>query len=597
MRSDDDLERIAGAVADGTPVDWERERSRSPEHADRLDGLSSLERVRDVHREPRDGTDTVDASEAPAPRAEAASAPALFHWGSLRVLEKVGEGGYGEVYRAYDPSLDIEVALKLNKPGTAWLGYDRTRALHEARRLARVRHPNVLAVRGADEHGDRLGIWTDFIRGRSLEEQIRQEGPLSAREAAMVGLDLCGALAAVHARGLVHRDVKTSNVMREQGGRILLMDFGSVAEIAPDTADDTGEVHGTPLAMAPEQLRGRAADARSDIYALGVLLYRLVTCRYPIEARGVSELLDLHAREARIALRDRRPDLPLPFVQVVERALAPDPKQRYASAGAMERALSGSVEGLTHSPSGGVSSSRRGWTALGLTVLAAGLALWAWTALRQSPDPGPAEGIARSRGAAGPSSAAPRILEASAALFRRTGSEDRPLSGSGGTVGPGDRLSLDLQPREPMYAYVLNEDDAGAVYVLFPIPGASPTNPLSSSIRYRLPGRMGDSLIYWTVTSVGGREEIVVIGSRAPLRELEEVIDRIPRVSERREVRFERVDPAALGRFRSIGGLAKEQANPGDARRLEDAIQALDERRKSAGDVWIWRAELANPAP
>lgn len=589
MRSDDDLERIAGAVADGTPVDWDREKSLSPENADRLDGLSSLERVRDIHRA---ATDTEPVAEPPARRPDPASAPMLFQWGTLRVLEQVGEGGYGEVYRAYDPSLDTEVALKLNKPGAAWLQVDRTRFLDEARRLARVRHPNVLAVRGADEHDGRLGIWTDFIRGRSLEQQINQEGPLSAREAAMIGLDLCRALAAVHARGLVHGDVKTSNVMREQGGRIFLMDFGSVVEIAPETADDSAGVHGTPLAMAPEQLRGEPASARSDIYALGVLLYRLVTCRYPLEARGVPQLLDLHDRDGRTPLRDRRPDLPLPFVQVVERALASDPKQRYASAGAMERALSGSVEGLTPLPP---SPPGRFWPTLAVAVAAAGLLVWGWIALR----PGPAAKLG-GQGIVSPlvkTPEPPPVLEASAALFRRTGSEDRPLSVPGGKVGPGDRLSLDLKPREAMYTYVLNEDEAGAVYVLFPIPGATPTNPLSPSVRYRLPGRMGDSLIYWTVTSIGGREEIVVIGSREPLRELENVLARIPSVSERRQVRFERVDPATLGQFRSIGGLAKERSNPGDVRRLEEAIQALDERRKSEGDVWIWRAELANPAP
>jgi serine/threonine-protein kinase len=567
-------EQAAAAISDGTTVEWDREKLRNPELAAELEGLSSLERARDA--------------ESP-----------LFLWGSLRVLEKVGEGGGGEVYRAYDPVLETDVALKLRKRGVP--GLDPKRFLDEARRLARVRHPNVLAVRGADEHDGRVGLWTDFIRGRSLEEHLGQEGALSAREAAMIGLDLCRALAAVHAKGLVHRDVKTSNVMREQGGRILLMDFGSVEEVAPPgMGKGAAEMHGTPLVMAPEQLRGEPASPRSDIYALGVLLYRLVTCRYPVEASRVSELLDLHGRGARVSLRDRRPDLPLPFVRVVERALAADPAQRYGSAGAMERELSESVEG--RAPIGAAPSTTVGWRrlALGAAALAgitAGLFLWP----RLAPVSRSGGAGSRDRARPAPESSAPAPvpvpLEANASLFRRAGSAEQPLSPSGGSVGPGDRLFLDLRAQEPMYTYVLNEDEAGAVYVLFPIAGASPSNPLSPTVRYRLPGRMDDSLIYWTVTSAGGREAIVVIGSRSPLRELENVIARVPRASNRRAIRFGRVDPSALGRLRSIGGLVKEGAPVDTRRRLEEAVQALDERRKEQGDVWIWRASLKNPAP
>src|SRR5512132_2593923 len=141
--------------------------------------------------------------------------PLLFAWGPLQVLERVGEGAGGEVYRAFDPGLRTEVALKLLKPGSSWSPAARDRFQDEARKLAQVRHPNVLAVHGVGEHEGRMGIWTDFIRGCSLEEYIRDDR----------------ALAAVHARGLVHCDVKASNVMREQGGRILLMDFGCVAQL------------------------------------------------------------------------------------------------------------------------------------------------------------------------------------------------------------------------------------------------------------------------------------------------------------------------------------------------------------------------------
>ena len=154
-----------------------------------------------------------------------------------------------------------------------------------------------------------------------------------------------------------------------------------------------------------------------------------------------------------------------------------------------------------------------------------------------------------------------------------------------------------VQGNEPMHAYVLNKDIAGSVYVLFPIPGVSPTNPLYPGIRYRLPGQMGDSLVYWTVTSVGGREAIVTIASRAPLEELERVIAQIPRAAPGRPVRYGQVSPSALRGLRGIGRLTKEGTVTKETdRRLEEAIQALAERAKEKGDVWVWEAFLENPS-
>jgi serine/threonine-protein kinase len=180
----------------------------------------------------------------------------------------------------------------------------------------------------------------DFIRGRTLEQLIRERGVFSAREAMLIASDLCRALSAVHKAGLLHRDLKAQNVMREDGGRIVLMDFGTGRELVPAGPEPVRDFAGTPLYLAPEILRGKPATARSDVYSLGVLLFRLVTGEYPVAGRSLRDVTAAHERGAHVAVTDLRPDLPDAFVQVLNRALASDPQARFETAGAMEQALS-----------------------------------------------------------------------------------------------------------------------------------------------------------------------------------------------------------------------------------------------------------------
>jgi hypothetical protein len=265
------------------------------------------------------------------------TAPAAHReWGGLEVRDELGHGGYGTVHRAWDPTLARDVALKIIRLRTP---EQAATVLREGQMLARIRHRNVVTVFSAHRVGDEVGLVMELIRGQNLNTTVRQNGPMGPEEATVTGISLCHALAAVHVAGLVHRDVKAHNVLRESGGRVVLTDFGAGREVG-DLDDRPGmELTGTPLYLAPELFVGAAASPVSDLYSLGVLLFYLVTGQYPVAERTMSELAAAHAERRRRLLSDVRPDLPHAFVRVVERALEPDPKKRFQTAGAMLNAL------------------------------------------------------------------------------------------------------------------------------------------------------------------------------------------------------------------------------------------------------------------
>jgi len=291
---------------------------------------------------------TITSGHGPSPVPPAADVPEPRRWGHLENLEKIGQGEFGEVYRAWDVQLERQVALKLSRrdcrfqAGGSWGG------LQEARLLARVRHPSVVTVYGADYREGRFGVWMEYIRGWTLEALMQRKGRLAAREATLIGLDLCAAVAAVHGAGLLHRDIKTKNVMREWGRRVVLMDFGLSQDMHGTTASAACQICGTPVYMAPELLWRAPATVRSDIYSMGVLLYHLVSGSYPVEARNLAEVRLLHERGETIPLQERRLGLPEPFAWVVEVALAPNPADRFPTVGQMSEALSASLDLSRH---------------------------------------------------------------------------------------------------------------------------------------------------------------------------------------------------------------------------------------------------------
>src|SRR5262249_30846259 len=140
------------------------------------------------------------------------ASPAIGTWAHLTLLERLGGGTFGDVYRAWDRHLEREVALKLLRVDESSDDLSESRIAREGRLLARIRHQNVITVHGVDAHDRRVGLWMDMVRGATLEQQLAAHGPFSAREAAAIGIDLCRALAAIHTAGLIHRDVKAQNV-------------------------------------------------------------------------------------------------------------------------------------------------------------------------------------------------------------------------------------------------------------------------------------------------------------------------------------------------------------------------------------------------
>jgi TolB-like protein/Tfp pilus assembly protein PilF len=306
---------LAAAILDGAPIDWPSiESSVDPEERALVEELKLLAGVADVHR----------ASPAPG-----------WRWAHLELREQLGAGAHGAVYRAWDERLDRDVALKLLPVPRDDAARGRA-ILEEGRRLARVRHPNVAIIHGADEAQGFVGLWMELVTGQTLEQRLDQAGAFPAKEAARVGVDICRAMSAVHEAGLLHRDVKAHNVMLSDAGRVVLMDFGTGREL-----DDLslGRVAGTPLYLAPEIFRGAAASIQTDIYSAGVLLFRLATGRYPVNGTSVQDLDAAHRHGTRVSIVKLAPHLPAPLARVIDRAIDPDPARRFQSAAEMADAL------------------------------------------------------------------------------------------------------------------------------------------------------------------------------------------------------------------------------------------------------------------
>jgi eukaryotic-like serine/threonine-protein kinase len=556
---------IAESISDRQPVNWDDLSREIP-----ADQAAIVEQLRLVESVARLGEDTPET------------------WGPYTIAGEIGRGAFGTVYRAFDTELHRDVALKVIRPMFPGAPFDPEHALDEARRLARVNHANVVRVYRADRAGDEVGMAMELIAGDTLAALVKQRGPFSADEAALIGMDLCRALAAVHGAGTLHGDIKAHNVMRGAGGRITLTDFGTSKDLSREQRRLGGDFAGTPLYLAPEVFRGEARTLASDIYSLGVLLFYLVSGTYPVDGSTRTEVGRHHDDGgARRLLRDVRPDLPNDFVRVVEQALADDPRARYASAGAFEAALNGV---LSHRPATPLFPRKPVLVLAGVLVLAAIVALVApW---RSGIGRGAVGSAAASAGTPAPAADGSYLVDA--AVYREVNGVDEKLA-PGARLKLGDRLALHLQTSVSAFVYVVNEDEKGDSYLLFPIKGRTDANPLPGGTRHRLPGTRVNERLSWRVTSEGVREHFLIFVSPQPSPMFDRLFAALPPPEPDAPLAV-KIPPAAVETLRGVGGLVSTTVHADQGiRHIPDYSTALPPSEETARGLWVRQIAFDNP--
>ena len=259
--------------------------------------------------------------------------------GRYQIQNMIGSGGMGQVYKAVDPTLGRPIALKVLRPELSGDPERMSRFLHEARAASGLNHPNILTIHEVGDHDGSRFLVSEFIEGETLRDRLARS-PLKLREILDIAIQTASALSAAHHAGIVHRDIKPDNLMLRPDGYVKVLDFGVATfaqrrradaqeTIAPTMETTQGIVVGTIAYMSPEQARGLPVDGRSDCYALGVVLYELVTGRAPFTAPTTSDLLVAILERDAAPVRTITPGLPLQLEWIIDKALEKDPNLRY----------------------------------------------------------------------------------------------------------------------------------------------------------------------------------------------------------------------------------------------------------------------------
>jgi len=254
--------------------------------------------------------------------------------GRYELRAPIGRGGMSAVYLGYDPMLDRELAIKILPANLAKQGMYRKRFLEEARALGRLDHPNLIRIYAAGQEGKTSYYAMELVRGVSLRDAIRTRGRLSVEEALAVFRQYMAGLGAIHKAAIVHRDIKPGNIMLGESGRVILMDFGLARRADRRAITVAGSVLGTPEYMSPEQARGDRAEARSDLYSAGVVLYEMLTGGAPFRGRDTLAILRQHVEVPAPALSGTVPDMPGALEKALASLLAKKAGQRPADADA-----------------------------------------------------------------------------------------------------------------------------------------------------------------------------------------------------------------------------------------------------------------------
>jgi eukaryotic-like serine/threonine-protein kinase len=264
--------------------------------------------------------------------------------GRYRLEAKIGSGGMSTVYLARDTTLDRPVAVKVMHREMSEQADQLERFRQEARAVAKISHPNVVAVIDAGEDGGYPYIVFEYVEGETLKARINRVGALDTQEALAYTIEIARGLTVAHARKMVHRDIKPQNVLIDAEGRAKLTDFGISRQLEKDGLTATGRVLGTTDYVAPEQAMGRGADQRSDIYSLGVVLFEMLTGHVPFQADSQVGVAMKHVNEELPDVQADRPEISAATALVVERATTKDPTKRYADIGEMIDDLSTALE-------------------------------------------------------------------------------------------------------------------------------------------------------------------------------------------------------------------------------------------------------------
>ncbi len=315
--------------------------------------------------------------------------------GRYRLEAKLGSGGMSTVYLAKDETLDRPVAVKVMHREMSEQADQLERFRQEARAVAKISHPNVVSVIDAGEDHNHPYIVFEYVEGETLKQRISRIGALDIQEAIAYSIEIARGLGIAHGRNLVHRDIKPQNVLIDDEGRAKLTDFGISRQLEQAGMTATGRVLGTTDYVAPEQAMGHAADPRSDIYSLGVVLYEMLVGQVPFHADSQVGVAMKHVNEDLPDVQRRRPEVSAAVALVVERSTAKDPDERYKDVGEMiddlstalevEAARAGSTTGEATSVLDAVPPPKRklsgggrwSWAAIALLVLVGGGALLA----------------------------------------------------------------------------------------------------------------------------------------------------------------------------------------------------------------------------
>jgi serine/threonine protein kinase/Tfp pilus assembly protein PilF len=280
--------------------------------------------------------------------------PGSIFAGRYRVIEDLGEGGMGEVYKVFDTEIHEKVALKLIRPEIAADKKTITRFQNELKLARKISHKNICRMYHLSREKDTYYLTMEYIEGESLRSMIRMTKRLSLATSLHVAIQVCEGLAAAHRAGVVHRDLKPQNILVDKNGNVRIMDFGIARSVRTKKETGTGVVLGTPEYMSPEQAEGKEVDGRSDIYSLGIILFEMVTGRPPFESDSIIQVLQRQSAEAPPAPRTLNPEIPDSLNGIILRCLEKKREDRYQTADDLRRDLAAVQAGTERREAGTV---------------------------------------------------------------------------------------------------------------------------------------------------------------------------------------------------------------------------------------------------